>query len=278
MYYTDRSIEDSTAYIIDGLFYNRPRFTPQVTKLGIFGLSGTTKIDKLTFAYEVNYLTGKDEIKNPTHRGLLNTSGTGAIDPLKYDINNGDLAGYNIFVRATYTVAPAVTLGAVAGRGSGDDDPTKGNGNVNKLRTAGFFFLTELWEDSIMPDDEGITPQGLGAPGVRGYREFENTTALQVNATFKATAALTLFASYTFLTSTEPIYAWTTAGPNLALKANDIGSEVDVKADYKIYDNLTATVRGGYFMPGKGAKYLLTGTDRFSKNPWEIRTEIRFVF
>ncbi|NIX57622.1 MAG: hypothetical protein GWN14_17295, partial [candidate division Zixibacteria bacterium] len=57
----------------------------------------------------------------------------------------------------------------VGGRGSGDDDVTGGDGNVNKLRTSGFFYITEIWEDSIMPDEEGITPQGLGAPNVRGY-------------------------------------------------------------------------------------------------------------
>ncbi|MDZ7764377.1 MAG: hypothetical protein U5K00_08100 [Melioribacteraceae bacterium] len=62
-----------------------------------------------------------------------------------------------------YAVSDAVTLGLTAGMGSGDDDPTGGEGNVNKLRTSGFFYLTEVWEDSIMPTKEGITPQGSRA-------------------------------------------------------------------------------------------------------------------
>lgn len=279
IYYNDAGIDDSLAFIPDGFFYNRPRFTPQVTTLGIVGVAGTTKLGKLTLNYEANYLTGKDEIDNKTHAGPLNTSMAG-IDPLKYDINDGDLAGYNIYAKLDYAVAEAVTLGLVAGMGSGDDDPTQGKGNVNKLRTAGFFYLTEVWEDSIMPDEEGITPQGLGAPNVRAYRELENTTAIQINGTFKLTPKWKVFASFTYLKATQPIFAWTAAGPDLTKSADDIGWEFDLKTDYQIYDKLTLTFRGGYFSPGDGAKYLIIGTvdDRWKLPPWELKTEITFAF
>lgn len=277
MYYYDGSIEDSTAYLIDGLYYNRPRFTPQVTKLGIFGAAGTTKIDKLTLNYEANYLIGKDEIDNPTHAGRLNTSPS-AIDALKYDINDGDLAGYNLYLKLDYAMADAVSIGLVAGMGSGDDDPTGGKGNVNKLRTAGFFYLTEVWEDSIMPDEEGITPQGLGAPNVRAYRELENTTALQLNSTLTITPSWKLFGSFTYLKATQPVYAWTAAGPDLNTSADDLGWEVDLKTDYKIYSNLTFTFRAGYFSPGTAAKYLINGSDNWDLAPWELKSEITFAF
>jgi len=280
MYYNDASIGDSTAYLIDGFYYNRPRFTPQITSAAVFGVAGSTKIDKLSIDFEANYLTGKDKIDNKTHKGPLNTSPT-AVDPLKYDINDGNLSGYNIYLKLNYAVVPDATLGAVFGLGSGDDDPTKGKGNINKLRTAGFFFLTELWEDSIMPDEEGITPQGLGAPNVRAYRELENTTAFQVNGSLNITKDWKFFTSFTYLTATQPIYAWTAAGPNLALSAKDIGWEIDFKTDYKIFDNLTATLRAGYFKPGKAAQYLINGTDTWArgvKNPLELKSEITFVF
>ncbi|MDZ7767532.1 MAG: hypothetical protein U5K00_24465 [Melioribacteraceae bacterium] len=125
-----------------------------------------------------------------------------------------------------YAVSDAVTLGLTAGMGSGDDDPTGGEGNVNKLRTSGFFYLTEVWEDSIMPDEEGITPQGLGAPNIRAYRELENTTAIQANALFKITPKWNFFTSFTYLKATQPIYAWTAAGPDLTKSADDIGMEI----------------------------------------------------
>ena len=277
MYYNDASINDSTAYLIDGIYYNRPRFTPQVTSLGIVGAAGTTKIDKLTLNYEANYLIGKDDINNQTYAGKLNTSTT-ALDPLKYDKNNGDLAGYNLYLKLDYAAADAVSVGLVAGMGSGDDDPTSGKGNVNKLRTAGFFYLTEMWEDSIMPDEEGITPQGLGAPNIRAYRELENTTALQVNSTITLNPKWKLFGSFTYLRSTKSVYAWTSAGPDLSKAASDLGWEVDLKTDYKIYDNLTFTFRAGYFSPGTAAKYLILGSDTGHLSPWELKSEITFVF
>ncbi len=277
MYYNDGSIDDSTAYLIDGIYYNRPRFTPQVTSLGIVGAAGTTKIDRLTLNYEANYLIGKDDINNQTYAGKLNTSAT-AVDPLKYDKNNGDLSGYNLYLKLDYAAVDAVTVGFVAGMGSGDDDPTGGKGNVNKLRTAGFFYLTEMWEDSIMPDEEGITPQGLGAPNIRAYRELENTTALQVNSTIALNPKWKLFGSFTYLKSTQPVFAWTNAGPDLSKSANDLGWEFDLKTDYKIYDNLTFTFRAGYFSPGTASKYLINGSDNWGLAPWELKSEITFVF
>lgn len=277
LYYNDASIDDSTAFLIDGLNYNRPRFTPHITSLGIFGLAGTTKIDKFTLAYEANYLFGKDDINNATHQGALNTA-SAAVDPLKYDINNGDLSGYNVYVKMNYAASEIVTLGLVAGMGSGDDDPTSGKGNVNKLRTSGFFYMTEIWEDSIMPDEEGITPQGLGAPNVRAYRELENTTAIQANAMFKITPKWNFFTSFTYLKATQPIFAWTAAGPDLSNSADDIGMEIDFKTDYKIYDKLTLSFMGGYFIPGKGAQYLINGNDKFDDPAYELKTTITFVF
>lgn len=278
MYYKDAGFNDSTAFNIDQLNYNRPRFTPQVTSLGVFGVAGTSKLDKLTLIYEANYLVGKDEIDNQTHVGFLNTSDGSSVDPLKYDINNGDLSGYNVYLKMNYAVSDVVTLGLVGGMGSGDDDPTKGEGNVNKLRTAGFFNLTEVWEDSIMPDEEGITPQGLGAPNVRAYRELENTTAIQANALFKITPKWNFFTSFTYLKATQPIYAWTAAGPDLTKSADDIGMEIDFKTDYKIYDKLTLSFMGGYFIPGTGAQYLINGNDNNDDPAYELKTTITFAF
>lgn len=276
-YYSDASVSDSTAYLVDGLYYNRPRFTPQVTSLAVLGVAGSSKFDAITLSYEANYLMGKDDINNTKFAGKLNTSRV-AIDPLKYDINNGDLSGYNIYAKMDYAVSPDVTLGVAAGMGSGDDDPTKGEGNVNKISTAGFFFLTEMWEDSIMPDEEGITPQGLGAPNVRAYRELENTTALQVNALFKLSPVWKLYGSFTYLMATQPVFAWTAAGPNLTKSADDLGWEVDLKTDYNIFSNLVFTYRIGYFKPGTAAMYLINGTDAFDKSPWEMKAEITFMF
>ena len=275
-YYKDASTDDNLSYLLDGIDYNRPKFTPQVTSLGILGVAGKTKAGKLSLIYEANYLTGKDDIENSTHEGINNVNGKA--DVFKYDINNGNLSGYNVYLKADYAVSDAVTVGAVAGMGSGDDDPTDGDGNVNKLRTSGFFYLTEVWEDSIMPDEEGITPQGLGAPNVRAYRELENTTALQANLSFKASKCLKLFTSFTYLKATQPVFAITDGAPDLNKSATDLGMEVDFLANYKIMDKLNLIFRGGYFIPGTASQYLINGNDTYDEAPWELKTVILFKF
>lgn len=278
-YYKDHSTNDLLAYIPNRLDYKRPRFTPQVSQLFTIGVAGNSKFGDLTLEWEANYLTGKDDFDNPDHGAALDV-----------DINDGTVRGYNAYVRGQYAVSPAVSLGGFLGLGSGDPDgPWGGTGNVNKLRTAGFWYLTEVWEDSIMPDEEGITPQGLGAPNVRGYRELENTTAGQINLTYRPAPRFSMFFSYTLLRATEPIYAWQTQiledgspgpdhGPIQNMSAQDIGWEFDFKFDYRLLDRLTLTARGGYFDPGTAAAYLINGTDQWLDPAWELKGEVTFAF
>ncbi|MBN2366359.1 MAG: hypothetical protein EH225_10450 [Calditrichaeota bacterium] len=267
LYYTDRSTADSNAYVPDHLQYFRARFSPQITQLTALGLAANYKKDKLSVKGEVDYLMGKDDINNTTYGGQM------------WDINDGDLSGFNIYLNLNYAAADKLDLGAVFGMGSGDDDPTKGKGNVNKLRTAGFFYITEIWEDSIMPDEEGITPQGLGAPNVRGYRELENTTIFQINGTWKPFPSFSAFVSYNYIQATQNVYAWDAQNnPDLSRSAKDLGQEIDFRFTYDMYKELQFAFRGGYFMPGAAAGYLINGTDTFDSPAWELKGMVTFKF
>ena len=268
MYYWDASIADGNAYVPDHLQFFKTRFSPQISNLMAIGLAGTFKKDKLTIKGELDYLTGKDKINNTT------------FGPKQmWDINNGDLSGYNIYLKTNYAATDKVSVGAVFGMGSGDDDLTSGKGNVNKLRTSGFFYITEVWEDSIMPDEEGITPQGLGAPNVRGYRELENTTILQLNTTLKPVPNVSCFFSYNYLKATQPIPKWDANGnPDYSETATDLGQEVDFKISYKMYKELDLTLRGGVFMPGDAAAFLINGTNAYKENAWELKATITYKF
>ena len=268
-YYIDRSIRDGNAYIPNLLDYKKVRFSPQITNLAGFGISGSSKLSKFSFVYEVNYLRGKDKINNTSYGPTLDV-----------DMNNGDLDGGNIYLKGEYAMSDKIKPGFVIGVGSGDGDgPWGGKGNVTKLRTAGFFYITEIWEDSIMPDEEGITPQGLGAPNVRGYRELENTIIGQVNLTYNPLPNLSLFGSFSYIRANKPIYAWDANGPKPNLSAKDLGWEIDFKGDYKLHDGkVILTLRGGYFKPGKAAGYLINGTDEYKKAAWELKGEVWFNF
>lgn len=277
MYYADRGDDDNTTFMPNGIDYLRARFTPHISSLNIIGATATYthKPAGLTLQAEANYLTGKDDVANAT-------SGANQL----VDINNGDLSGYNLYGKLTKTLGPKADLGLVAGMGSGDADPGSGDGNVNKLKTMGFFYLTEVWEESIMPDEEGITPQGLGAPNVRGYRELENTTVLQASLAYRPTVKLRGSTSYSLIRSTEPVRGWADANSNNQIEptefstatSSDIGTELDFLVGYKPYPRLDLILRGGYMWAGDAARLLINGNTNSDKNPWELKAQIEFTF
>jgi hypothetical protein len=273
-YYRDKGIADGKSYIPNELQYFNARFRPNLTQATVLGFAFQGTAGKVTLKGEVDYLTGKDDIPNAN-------SGPAQL----LDVNNGDLDGYNVYLDAKMPVGK-VTLGAVFGMGSGDDDPMSGKGNINKIRTNGFFYVNEIWEDSIMPDEEGITPQGLGSPASRGYREFENTTLLQLNVSVPLAKDLKLFLSGTYVRATEALSPWSDANGNGVIepgefgpeKSSDLGSEIDFKLDWNLMKNLVWTFRGGVFFPGDASGYLINGTNKWNENAWELRTTVRVDF
>lgn len=274
VYYKDSGIADGRSYLPNELQYFNARFRPNITQATVLGLSWDGKVGKVALKGEVDLLAGKDDIANAN-------SGPAQL----LDVNNGDLRGYNLYLDAKVPVGKA-SLGAVLGRGSGDDDPMSGKGNINKIRTNGFFYIAEIWEDSIMPDEQGITPQGLGSPASRGYRELENTTLVQLNATFPLGPEWKLMVAGMVVRATEALRPWSDVNGNGAIdpgefgaaSSRDLGKEIDFKLDWTVMKNLVWTLRGGIFYPGDAAGYLINGTNRYLKDAWELRTTLRFNF
>ncbi|RLD13115.1 hypothetical protein DRI50_07790 [candidate division KSB1 bacterium] len=80
---------------------------------------------------------------------------------------------------------------------------------------------------------------------------------------------LSLFGSYNYIKATQSIPKWdASCNPDYSATASDLGQEVDFRATYKIYDQLGWTLRGGYFMPGKAARYLINGTSAYKDAAW----------
>ena len=247
--------EDETAYIVDDLQFFRNRDAATVTQLTAFGISGSYKAGKLSFDGEFDYLTGKDEI------------------------NDLDLSGYNLYAKLSYAQSDKLKLGGIFGLGSGDDPNEAGFTNVNKLRTSGFFYITEIWEDSIMPDEEGITPQGLGAPNVKAYRELENTTIVQGNVDYKLTSNTSLFLSGSYIIASNEIME-ADAGTYFAGEngSTDLGMEVDFRLKHNVYKNLFFMLRGGYFIPGDAAGYLINGHADDMDPAYELKGMVVYKF
>jgi hypothetical protein len=273
-YFAFYNDNNTNPYIPNQLQYLRPRFTPNLSRAGVGGFAFNGPWGRATLRGEAAVLAGRDKIAN-VHSGPNQLN----------DVNNGDLSGYTAYADARVPVGRG-TVGVVFGIGSGDDDPMSGRGNLVKIRTNGFFYVTEIWEDSIMPDEEGITPQGLGSPASRGYREFENTTLAQVNYTRPLGREFRLFLSGTVMRATEALRPWSDLNRNGFIepgefgtdRSNDLGSEADFLVDWNLMSNVVWTLRGGYMWAGDAARYLINGHNQTRDNPWEIRTTLRFNF
>lgn len=81
---------------------------------------------------------------------------------------------------------------------------------------------------------------------------FANTTALNLGAGMDVAKGLNLAAQFWFLKATKSVAINGAVEPLLGVPATskDVGMELDVKATWKLYDNLTWTWDLGYFMPG----------------------------
>jgi len=270
LYYLDNS-GDGAAYLPSGVGYLNARFQPELSQVTALGLSVDGKLDVaggLLFELEGDYLFGSDDIDNDTHGG-----GT-------LDINDGDLSGYNAYVKVTQKLDAAVPfdVGALFGMGSGDDDPTGGAGNINKIQTMGFFPLTNVWEDSVMPDVGGISPQGLGSPVSRGYREFENTTAIQARLGVVPWKPMRLEASYTYLKATQPVFGFEADGTPSSDSATDLGQEIDANLHLNIYKGFGYKALFGYFIPGEASGYLINGVETHLDPAWELKQVVTAKF
>lgn len=282
-FYQDQGDRDRKTYLPQGQQYFLARFQPQVSQATALGLAAEGKVSRFEGSGEFDFLTGQDHVANTN-------SGPNQL----LDVNDGRLRGSNLYLNGKVAVGRG-KLGLVLGRGSGDPDLGKGKGNINRIRTQGYFFVTEVWEDSVMPDEEGLTPQGLGAPAIRGYRELENTTLAQLNWWWEPTPRLSHTVSATWLRATEALHPWTDINTDGAIapsefgggKSKDLGAEFDTQLAYKVQPALTCTLRGGVLLPGDAAGYLLLGRARWVDAsgeshdlgaPWEARITVAYNF
>ncbi|MEZ4650393.1 MAG: alginate export family protein [Candidatus Eisenbacteria bacterium] len=195
-------------------------------------------------------------------------------------MNNGDLSGGNLYLRAALGGARG-ELGLILAQGSGDDDPRTGEGNLTRIATDGGFSITEVWEDSIMPD-RGYYPGGLGSPLVRGYRELENTKITQGFVSFRPTPNLRLFASVSMIRASEAIREWSDVNGNGILEldefgdgmSDELGSEFDLRMEWTIDRRLEVELAAGRFLPRVASSYLLYGHDGAQEAANEIRATV----
>ena len=160
-----------------------------------------------------------------------------------------DLTGYAVHGDVNASFGPA-KVGVVAGLGSGDDNTTD-----NELGT---FFAPggASYIQSILFFQSGENNYSVGSIGQdagtnrlnrqNGSREtLSNVTWAGLYADFKATDDLTLSAKYASFSQTEE-----SATANTNTNSDEIGTELDLIASYKLHKGLTLLAAAAYFVPG----------------------------
>lgn len=267
----DEDGDQLATYLPNGLGYGMARYKPNVSQAVVIGLSGMATLPVaagLDLKLEGDLLTGKDEVDNTDHAGGL------------LDINDGELSGWNAWVDATqrFDAGLPLRVGLGAGMGSGDDDVGGGKGNINRIETMGSWHLTNVWEDSVMPDIGGISPQGLGSPVSRGYRELENTTMAQGRFGLAPHEKVDVELSYTWLQATQAVSGFDAAGAPTGKSSRALGQEIDLNVGVKVYKGLSYSMLGGYFMPGDASGLLINGDTDALDAAWEIKHVVGAAF
>ena len=149
-----------------------------------------------------------------------------------------DYSGWRGYVMASYDLAPAY-VGALAFFSSGNDLGTTDKNEGGAKIGTDFQPCLILWNYDL-----GRWNGVLGGPnGASSTYNTDNVMAVQIFAGIKPIPKLDLKASYTTAQADKD-------GASANWQSKNIGSELDLTATYKIYDNLSYMVGIGYLWAG----------------------------
>ncbi len=153
-----------------------------------------------------------------------------------------DLSGLSAYINAKYSFGPAYA-GAQIAWVQGDDPSTT---DEYEGGPSGFNYdpCLILWNDDLQKWSGHNLGNGLG--GNNTGDTMSNAWLYQIYAGYSPIEKLDLFASFTYAKADEKGTA----------ADDEIGSEIDITANYKLFDNLNYLVGFGYFFAGdwyKGA-------------------------
>jgi hypothetical protein len=193
------------------------------------GLNFNGKMGTLNLKAEADFQMGKDKT-------------TPGVDS-KYK-------GMQAIVQGNLAMDP-LTINFLLGYGTGDKENSNDNdGYVNYLDTDPHYtFMYEYLIGTACTGGGTVNPAGNKNKGMC------NTTAIGAGVMFAASKSLKVGLDAYYLQATEKVMSAYEAGPlGNGGTTSDLGTEIDVKILWKLYDNLTWNWDIGYFMPGDAYK------------------------
>jgi len=241
------------------------------------GVNFTNVVDRkgtfMTGAYDA-YTTGYFFSTNFSNAKLQNLEAhfAGAIGPAKLnaevDMQSGDatdtVGGKHKFkgnqvVLQTNIALEALTINATVARGSGAKSTDSDVKEYISLLDADMHYT--LIYEYLVKTAARQTFANL-------HTGFDNTTAVSVGAGFNVTKNLMVGADAWWLKATENVSL------NGAALSDDLGTEIDAKVNWKLYENLTFNTVIGYFMPGKAYDTATVSADKVTA----IQSVLAFKF
>ena len=165
-----------------------------------------------------------------------------------------DLEGLTFYLMGKYNLGP-IYLGALFAYVQGDDPTT--NNNVKLENALSLANSGADWDPCLILFSDTCTTS-LGQNGAASIYDTSNTCMTGTSMTngflyqvFAGAAfdKLSMKASLTFAEAHEDTY-YTANTPASKYLSKDYGTEFDITASYKLYDNLTYTVGAGYLWAG----------------------------
>lgn len=166
-----------------------------------------------------------------------------AYDYLDSTTQNRDYSSFNYYLLGKYTLGPAY-LGFQVARVQGQDptsDKVQAPGAPSSQATMVYQPTLVLWNDWT----NRWTNQAQGTYGTISSSNsywVNNTQLYQLMAGYKPLPKLSLDAAFTM--------AWADQKPSVSYDSDKYGNEFDIKATYKIYDNLDYMIAFGYLWAG----------------------------
>jgi hypothetical protein len=158
--------------------------------------------------------------------------------------NDAKFKGGQLVVQGNVAMDP-VTINFAAAYGTGKKI---GNKDIKQMVT----FLDADQHYTFLYEYKIGNPSCADAVHAGGlHTGFCNTTALSAGVMFAATTSLDLGVDVWWLAASEKVAEYRNPALN-APTTNELGTEVDVKINWKLADNLTWNWTLGYLAPGKG--------------------------
>lgn len=174
--------------------------------------------------------------------------------------------GFAGILGASVNVKP-VTIGVEAGMGTGAKTTDNGKGAYQTGYNITSYNYAFIYNDKV---GQGIGGTGGGGGFGTGYGGFGLANTIYGKVSVKA-------APMDRLTAGMDVIYLSAHHTTIANQSNALGWEIDANASYKLYDNLTLNVNGGYFIAGKWYEYANAAVNK-TDNAYALETSLVMKF